>query len=542
MKTLHNNYCNSKQGYLPLFLSDCLDLLDPVLTFDRLMGGIDLNKYLADIPEYTTGRLRYNPVNMLKTVLFGFMTSGYCSLRELEDNCKVNIRFMYLMDHQTPSYRTFGYFINEILQDKIENIFNDINHAIFNDEHVDLQHLYIDGSKFEANANKYTWVWKKATEKFRYKLYEKITAEIEEINAEIAWSGVQITTNPEYVPDYLNEIVEQLVLLWELDTSTFVYGSGKRKSKEQRHYEHLTTFCQKLQEYIQKIEICGPNRNSYSKTDNSATFMRIKTDYMGNDQLLPAYNVQIGVADEYIAVVDVNHYRSDMDCFVPLMEHFKQTYGFYPKYPVADAGYGSYNNYIFCEQNGIEKYMKFPMFKKETKDQKYHEDPFRAVNFRIDEQGVMRCPNDKAFHFLYRKNVRGNQYGRKEELYECEDCSGCPYAEKCKKTDKNRTVRINQELTSMHQEVIENLESIHGALLRMNRSIQAEGTFGIMKNDRWYKRIVRRGIHSVKLEVLLVAIGHNLYKYQKKKMRNRTAAQIQKKNFYGVGEVRFLCA
>ena len=542
MKTLHNNYCNSKQGYLPLFLSDYLDLLDPVLTFDRLMGRIDLNKYLTDIPEYTTGRLRYNPVNMLKTVLFGFMTSGYCSLRELEDNCKVNIRFMYLMDHQTPSYRTFGYFINEILQDKIENIFNDINHAIFNDEHVDLQHLYIDGSKFEANANKYTWVWKKATEKFRYKLYEKITAEIEEINAEIAWSGVQITTNPEYVPDYLNEIVEQLVLLWELDKSTFVYGSGKRKSKEQRHYEHLTTFCQKLQEYMQKIEICGPNRNSYSKTDNSATFMRIKTDYMGNDQLLPAYNVQIGVADEYIAVVDVNHYRSDMDCFVPLMEHFKQTYGFYPKYPVADAGYGSYNNYIFCEQNGIEKYMKFPMFKKETKDQKYHEDPFRAVNFRIDEQGVMRCPNDKAFHFLYRKNVRGNQYGRKEELYECEDCSGCPYAEKCKKTDKNRTVRINQELTSMHQEVIENLESIHGALLRMNRSIQAEGTFGIMKNDRWYKRIVRRGIHSVKLEVLLVAIGHNLYKYQKKKMRNRTAAQIQKKNFYGVGEVRFLCA
>ena len=112
----------------------------------------------------------------------------------------------------------------------------------------------------------------------------------------------------------------------------------------------------------------------------------------------------------------------------------------------------------------------------------------------------------------------------KEELYECEDCSGCPYAEKCKKTAKNRTVRINQELTAMHQEVIENLESIHGALLRMNRSIQAEGTFGIMKNDRWYKRIVRRGINSVKLEVLLVAIGHNLYKYQNKKMRNRTAA------------------
>lgn len=212
--------------------------------------------------------------------------------------------------------------------------------------------------------------------------------------------------------------------------------------------------------------------------------MRIKTDYMGNDQLLPAYNVQIGVADEYIAVVDVNHYRSDMDCFIPLMEQFHSRYGFYPKYPVADAGYGSYNNYIYCEQHGMEKYMKFPMFKKETTDAKYHNDSFRAINFPIDENGVMRCPNGKAFHFLYHKHVQGNQYGRQEEVYQCEDCSGCPYASQCKKTDKNRTVRINQELTGMHKEVIENLESIHGALLRMNRSIQAEGTFGVMKSDR----------------------------------------------------------
>lgn len=82
--------------------------------------------------------------------------------------------------------------------------------------------------------------------------------------------------------------------------------------------------------------------------------MRIKTDYMGNDQLLPAYNVQVGIADEYIAVVDVNQYRSDMDCFIPLMNKFYTTYGFYPKYPVADAGYGSYNNYIFCGQHGME--------------------------------------------------------------------------------------------------------------------------------------------------------------------------------------------
>lgn len=247
-------------------------------------------------------------------------------------------------------------------------------------------------------------------------------------------------------------------------------------------------YASKLEEYVEKVSICGPDRNSYSKTDHSATFMRIKTDYMGNDQLLPAYNVQVGVADEYIAVLDVNQYRSDMDCFIPLMEEFKRTYGFYPEYPTADAGYGSYNNYLYCEQHGMKKYMKFPIFKKGTTDKKYL------------------------------------QYGRQEEVYTCEDCSGCPYAKQCKKTDKNRTIRLNEELTSFHKEVIENLESIHGALLRMNRSIQAKGTFGIMKNYRWYKRIVRKGIESVKLEIFLVAIGQNLYKYQNKKMRISKAA------------------
>ena len=519
MKNLNGIYSNPKQGFLPVFLSDCLDLLDPVFTFDRFMEGIELQKYLKKIPKHKMGRLRYNPVNMLKTVLFGFMDSGYCSLRDLEDKCKVNLRFMYLMDRETPSYRTFGYFINEILSDSVEEIFADINRAIFEEEHVDLQHIYIDGSKFEANANKYSWVWKKATEKSRYRLYKKITELIEIINEELAWSGREISTNTEYVPAYLDEIAEQYAMLWQLDEKTFVRGKGKHKSNQQRHYEWLRQYADKLREYVEKIDICGPDRNSYSKTDHSATFMRIKTDYMGNDQLLPAYNVQIAVADEYIAMVDVNHYRSDMDCFIPLMERFNKTYGLYPKYPVADAGYGSFNNYLYCEQKGMEKYMKFAMFKKETEDKNYRENPFRAENFPIDKEGLMRCPNGKAFILQYRQHVKGNAYGRQEEIYRCEDCSGCPYAEKCKKTEGNRTVRINQELTAMHREVIQNLESIHGALLRMNRSIQAEGTFGIIKHDRWYKRIVRKGIDSVRLEVLLVSIGHNLYKYHNKKNR-----------------------
>lgn len=224
---------------------------------------------------------------------------------------------MYLMDHRTPSYRTFGYFITEILQDKVETFLTTSIVLSFNEEHVDSQHIYIDGSKFEANANKYTWVWKKATEKFLLsKLYEKITTEIEEINAEIAWSGVQITTNTEYVPDYLNEIVEQLVLLWDLDTSTFVYGSGKRKSKEQRHYEHLTTFCQKLQEYIQKIEICVLTETVILKQITQLPLCVSKRITWAMISFCRHIMYRLGAADEYIAVVDVNQYRSDMDCFV----------------------------------------------------------------------------------------------------------------------------------------------------------------------------------------------------------------------------------
>ena len=172
----------------------------------------------------------------------------------------------------------------------------------------------------------------------------------------------------------------------------------------------------------------------------------------------------------------------------------------------------------------MEKYMKFPMYKKETTDESYHNDPFRAVNFKKNENGQLVCPNGKVFNFAFRKPVKGNQYGRQDEYYICEDCSGCPYAEKCKKADKNRTIRINEELSSMHKEVLDNLESIHGALLRMNRSIQAEGTFGIIKYDRWYKRIVRRGLNSVRLELLLVSIGHNLYKFHNKQQRLQEAA------------------
>jgi len=156
---------------------------------------------------------------------------------------------------------------------------------------------------------------KNSTEKSRYRLFDKITTLFQEINEELSCTGIKFCINSEYAPEYLKEAAEQYAKAWQMDKTMFVHGRGHRKTTQQRHYEKLSEYAAKLEEYVEKIRICGEDRNSYSKTDHSATFMRIKTDYMGNDQLLPAYNVQVGVADEYIAVVDVNQYRSDMDCF-----------------------------------------------------------------------------------------------------------------------------------------------------------------------------------------------------------------------------------
>ena len=327
MNTKH--YYSPKQGRLPVYISDILNICDPVLAFDRIMEEIEIDKYLKPEPFSRLGRPGYNRVNMLKTILFGFMDTGYASLRELEDRCKTNIRYMYLMDYEKPSYRSFSYFINEELTNSVQDIFKAIMTYIEKTDGVDLQHLYIDGSKFEANANKYSWVWKKATEKSRYRLYAKITALFSEMNDTLAYTGMKIETNTEYTPEVLETVLDRYAYVCHIDEKDFVSGSGHRKSMEQRFYEKLKGYLDKLREYVVKIKICGPDRNSYSKTDPSATFMRIKTDYMGNDQLLPAYNIQIGVADEYIAVVDVMQYRSDIDCFIPLMEKFHEMYGFY---------------------------------------------------------------------------------------------------------------------------------------------------------------------------------------------------------------------
>jgi len=490
----NDNY-TARQLKLPLEIEKLIDISDPVYTFCEVMDHIDLSRY--------------------------------CSLREIEKLCRNDIRYMYLLDEmKAPTFATFGNLIRNELTDSIEQIFMDINAYIFSKDHVDLQHTYIDGTKIEANANRYTWVWKKSCIKNRQKIFDKISLLIDAMNQEVlGYLGLKLEKREEYAINYISELLEMYKRGTGLDENLFVSGCGHRKSIQQKQYQELQGYLKRLKTYARHIEICGDERNSYSKTDQDATFMRLKRDYMGNDQLLPAYNLQTAICDEYIAVIDVKPYASDMECFVPLVEKFNRSYGHYPKYPVADAGYGSYNNYLYCEEHGMEKYMKFTMYKKETTDKKYRENPYRAVNFTKDADGNLICPNGQKFLFKRTQPVKYNKYGRTEELYECESCEGCPHKQECcPRAHKNRTIRMNQELTAIHQEVLNNLTSIHGALLRMNRSIQSERTFGVLKWDKSYKRLFRRGEKNVILELTLISCGFNLYKYHNKKQRQMKVA------------------
>lgn len=517
-------YNTPYQLKLPLEIEKIIEISDPVYTFCEVMENIDLRKYLA-VKESRTGRKRYSPEILLKIILFAFMENGYVSTREIEKLCKTDIRFMYLLDeHPAPSHMTIDNFMKDVLSASLSDIFNEINGYIFKEENVDVNHVYIDGTKIAANANKYSWVWKKSSVKNRKKTFDKVTVLLDEINKTLIYHGVKFGLREEYAIEYLEEISEKYAGLCNINPDVIVRGRGHHKTTEQRNYDKLNEYIEKLKKYAEHISICGENRNSYSKTDNGATFFRMKRDYMGNDQLLPGYNIQMGLCDEYIAVFDVKQYASDMDCFQPLMEKFNHTYGIYPEYPVADAGYGSFNNYLYCEEHGMKKYMKFTMFKKESEDKSYREDPYRAVNFPINDKGNPVCPNGKEFHYLKTRPVRGNKFGRTEEIYQCEDCSNCPHKQKCSKSGGNRTIRLNEELTSIHNEVLDNLNSTQGALLRMNRSIQAEGAYGTIKWNRAYTRARRRGIKGLNLEIAMISCGFNLHKYHLKQQIKLKAA------------------
>lgn len=524
---LTQSYYITTQVQLPLNLEVTFKVTDEVITFNNLVKNIDFNRFFKSKDTYTTetrGRKKKTRASILKAILFAF-SLGIRSTREIAILCKHDTRFMFLLDNTTfPSHMTINNTIND-LSENIDDVLVAINQKIMeNDQEVDPNTVYIDGTKLEAYANKYSFVWKKAIIKYKEKLNHKIITLLPKLNQLfINQSYPIIEFKEQYCSDELLEIVSCLLTILENKGVKFVYGKGKRKNEIQRLFDLFDEFQNKMSEYNKHLEIIGKNRNSYSKTDKDATFMRMKEDYMMNGQLKAGYNMQIGVASEYIMAVELYQDRTDFAPFIPFLDHYKSLYGYYPKRPVADAGYGSFDNYKFCFDNGMGLYQKYPLYSKE-KEKKYKNNEFNKMNFQLDSDGNYVCPNNKKLVYCFDRKMKTAIYDAYNKVYQCNDCENCPFKEKCTTSKTGRTILVNQEYESYKQMVRNNLDSEEGIKLRLNRSIQVEGAFGVMKENMRYRRLTRRTQANARLEAILVAIGMNINKFHSKKYRTKLVA------------------
>ena len=247
LTNLTNDYYTPRQLKLPLEIEKLIDISDPVYTFCEVMDHIDLSKYFV-VKWYKTGHPRCDLQKLLKVILFAFMENGISSLRDIEKFCRNDIRYLYLLDGmKAPSFATFGNFIRNELTDSIEQIFLDVNAYIFQQDHVDLEHTYIDGTKIEANANRYTWVWKKSCTKNRSKVFEKISMLIDAMNQEVlGYFNLKLEKREEYAIDYVSKLLELYKKGTGLDESTFVSGCGHQKSIYQKQYQELQGYLERL--------------------------------------------------------------------------------------------------------------------------------------------------------------------------------------------------------------------------------------------------------------------------------------------------------
>lgn len=511
-----NNYTvnyTPNQLILPMDLSINLPKNSEVRTYAKLMKGIDLGKYFTKREE-TRGRIPKNRVRILNAILFGYMVDVRSS-RALESACKHDIRFMWLMgDMKAPSHTLIATVINELNQD-LKKIFKEVLEVIEAYDKTDTNILYIDGTKIEADANRYTFVWKKAVVKHQAKLHQKISKTLEILSA-IGPCDIRIQKS--YKASTLKRMISKVKRVLERESIECVYGKGKRKTPIQRVYDELKAYEEKMREYERHLEIIGPERGSYSKTDHDATFLHMKEDHMRNSQLKPGYNVQIGVSNEYIRLIEAYPYRNDLNTFKPFIESYYTMHGHYPLYPVADAGYGRYDTYHYCLEKGMELYQKHNMWAIE-RTKAYKNNPFNRDNFPRDKEGNYICPKGRKLTYRYSTKSKRIKSPHDIKVFKSETCKRCPLKTQCKRSKDEKIIHVNETWDQMKSIVRENLESPLGIDLRIQRSIQVEGAFGIIKEDMRFRRFSRTGYQGISNELYLIAIGYNLKKYHNKTQR-----------------------
>lgn len=519
------NYTELGQTYqlvLPLSLEGLVPEDDAVRLLSHELEELD---YTLLYQAYSAkGRNpAVDPKTMFKILTYAYSQNIYSS-RKIECACRRDINFLWLLAGQkAPDHSTIARFRTGFLAEACEDLFYQLVRHLADMGELAQETVFIDGTKLEACANKYTFVWKKSISKWEEKMFQKIQEAVQLLNREYMQAFV---VTKETCSQDLQRILDFLEGYCEQHAVASVYGRGKRKSIHQKYRELFRRFLDRQLLYDLHHSRFG-GRNNYSKTDVDATFMHMKDDHMRNAQLKPGYNVQIGVDSEYIVAADIFQDRNDVWTLVPFLKHMEEKLRF--RYPsvTADSGYESEEGYSYLREKEQIPYIK-PQTYETWKKRSFKKDISRRENMGYDESSdCYTCHAGKRLMAVGKKKQRSKSgYESEVTVYECEDCSGCPYKEACTKAKGNKRLYVSKSFIEKRQESYENILSEKGIQYRMNRSIQVEGAFGVLKNDYEFQRFLLRGKTKVKLEILLLCMGYNLNKLHAKIQNDRLGSHL----------------
>jgi len=459
------------------------------------------------------GTTSYHPRMLIKILFYAYLSNIY-SCRRIERALQENIHFMWLSGHSSPDYRTINYFRGKRLRGHIRSLFGDVVRLLQESGYVSLKVQYIDGTKIESASGRYTFVWKGSIEKNKAKLEKKIEAVLSDIESQIRQDQSELGAQETPRPIESVELGRKLSALNEkLKESAKPIQKQLKKLRE----EHLP----RLEKYEEQLAILG-QRNSYSKTDTDATFMRLKDDHMQNGQLKPAYNTQVSTEEQFITHYSLHQTAGDTTTLKTHLEGFEEILGTQSEVIVADAGYGSEENYELLESQGIEAYVKYNYFHKEQKRNQKN-NPFLVQNLYYNsEEDFYVCPMGQKME-LVGKGTResSNGYVSQVSYYRAKRCVGCPMRGQCHKAEDNRRIEVNHRLNDLKARARERLTSQTGKYHRSKRPIEVEAVFGQMKSNNRFNRFSMRGLEKIDIEFALMCIGHNLRKWVGKRLKQQ---------------------
>jgi transposase len=502
-KVVFKPYNQYQLNLLPPSLEELIDSKHPVRVVNQIIDKIDIDSLLKKYQG--GGASNYHPKMLLKVLVYGYVCNVYSS-RKLEAAAKENIHFMWLVGMEKPDHNTINRFRSDRLKGVLKEVFGKVVHLLVESGHVSLQQAYVDGTKIEANANRYTFVWGRSIKYHK----EKIVTQLKEL-----WDYAQQMASEELKdtsPTSFEEIdatkVQQTIQ--QIDEALKEKPVNK-KIKQKINYARKN-WPGSLEKYEQQENILG-KRNSFSKTDPDATFMRMKEDHMLNGQLKPAYNLQIATNDQFILSYSIHQNPTDTLTLKPQLEEFKELHGSLPKEIVADAGYGSQENYAYLEKEKVESYIKYNQFDREQ-NSKFKKDPFKTQNLLYNTTtDSYSCPSGECMVKVGEgTRISANGYKQKVSYYEAKNCKGCPLRIACHDAKGNRRIEVNHRLNKYRKQAHKMLNSERGLYHRSKRPVDVEPVFGNIKNNKGFKRFMLKGIKKVEIEAGLLAMAHNLKK------------------------------